>query len=445
MKTTGYQPPVRTYAGIRPVHSIYLINDHTITLPRGQVVILYGPGGIGKGRIVCNFAGRNSRGENASGEPGTTIMITPEDDSAETVAWRLRAERADLDRVIDMTTLDGGAPFRLDAKGGSRASSEMALARAASELRDKIDQLAAHDDEQRRLGVTDPALLANPTLVIIEPLLAVVGAAAINSDSGARHVLAPLQKIAEETGVTVLITHHSTKGGGDVAGSRAIINAPRVVYEMSRDPDHAQVAMITLRKGNSLAMDGGSRFMIDGAGTDARVMWAKPRAEILADQATAIPAWRMRALAGPLTAIDGAQTEPVPDFARMSDADRLDHLEQMHGMRVGALRRQPGYLRETLVQIHGLRPDDAMVPHRHAAAGRVMLALPAGAPAGEDDTTREPRKPAVAEEAPPVPDDGAGEGSAPAPSADGGTAPRGTQQPPPPVIVRHPHRKRGRR
>lgn len=428
MTTSGYRSPVRTYAGIRPVHSIYLINDHTITLPRGHVVILYGPAGIGKGRIAANFAARNSRGENAAGEPGTTIMITPEDGPAETVAWRLRAEQADLDRVIDMTTLDGGAPFRLDAKGGSKASSEMALARAAAELRSKIDELADHDDEQRRLGVTGPALLANPTLVIIEPLLAVVGAGAINTDSGARRVLAPLQKIAEETGVTVLITTHTTKGGSDVAGSRAIINAPRVVYEMSRDPDHAQVAMITLRKGNSLAMDGGSRFMIAGDGTDARVVWARPRAEILADADAAIPDWRARALHGPLTAIDGAHTAPVPDFTAMADADRLDHLEQMHGMRVSALRRQPGYLRETLAQLHQLRPDDALVPHRHSA-GRVMLALPAApeAPAGENYTTREPRQPAVAEEAPPVPDDG------------------GTRQPPPPVLVHRPRRKKARR
>lgn len=372
--TTEYAPPLDTYAGVRPERTIYLFSDHTITLPRGHVVLLCGMGGVGKGMVAVDFAARVSRGETASGEPGTTIMVTPEDDAQETVAWRLRAARADTRRVVDLTTLDGGAPFRLDATRAGTGS--------VGQLRATIDRLAEFDDRQRLSGITDPARLANPVLVVIEPLLACVTAGSIHTDTGARHVLAPLQQLARETGVTVLITHHMTKGGGDVAGSRAIVNAPRLVYEIVRDPDHDQVALITLRKTNIMGTKGGSRYMIAGDGTDARVVWARPQAELEDDPEQDRPGllpWRARALKGPLAAIDGAQLEPVRPFDRMRQGDMVAHMRAMHN------GTTPDFLeRSTLIALHNVRHDaDALVPHRHGKI-RAMLAITAG---GETDDT----------------------------------------------------------
>lgn len=416
-----YAPPVDTYAETRPMPTIYLMRE-PITLIRGHVIMLCGMGGVGKGMVVVDAAARTSRGETASGEPGTTIMVTPEDDVQETVAWRLRAADADLRRIIDMTTLDGGAPFRLDATKAGTGS--------VGQLRAMVDRLQKHDEELRRKGITDPARMSNPLLVVIEPLLATVTAGSIGSDTGARAVIAPLQKLARETGVCVLVSHHMTKGGRDVAGSRAIVNAPRVVYEIVKDPHHDQVAIVTLKKTNIMGTTGGSRYMIAGEGTDAHVVWARPAPgiECTDDEIPGVPDWRARALRGPLTAIDGAQLRPVGAFERMRQGDMVAHLQAMHG---GA----PDFLQaSTLIALHNVRHDaDALIPHRHGAA-RKLLAITAGqTPAGEDDTTREPRHPAAQTEAPPVPGNGAGDRTTAGPRAARASSARGAQPPPPPA------------
>lgn len=362
-----------TYASEPLVPTIHLFRDHTITLPRGHVVVLFGPGGVGKGMLSVDFAARNSRGENAAGEPGTTFMVTPEDDINETVAWRLRAAGADTRRVIDKTTLSGGAPFRLGAAGGAGSGMAKALTTAMTvgELRGDILALQEYDDKLREAGETDPALYANPTLVIIEPLLACTDGGSLATDAGARSVLAPLQELAADTGVCVLITHHSTKGGGDIAGSRAMLNAPRIVYEIARKKGEP-FAQITLNKANIMGLSGSSRYAIVGEGTDAHVAWADKDGNIIGrvPQIDGLPAWRARALAGPLTAIQGAELRPVAAFEEMSDAERLLHLGDMHGMpayRAQALASTPGYLREMLVNLHRIRHDQmAVVPHRHA-------------------------------------------------------------------------------
>jgi hypothetical protein len=411
-----YQPPRglgRTYADEHLVRPVLLFNDHTIIVPRGQVVVIAGMGGTGKGFVSADFAGRNSRGENAAGEPGTSVLITPEDDQRTAVGWRLKAAGADMRRVIDFTSY-GGTAFRLDPDAGD------ASIRA---LRARIDGLLKHDDELRKAGVTDPARLANPTLVMIEPLLGTVDGGrkgATISDGGfRRHIFEPLAELAAQTGVCVVLFHHMTKGGKDIAGSRAIRNAPRWVYVI--EMEHG-IRTITGEKTSNVAFNG-SRYWIAGDSIDdTRVYW--DRGPVPLGEQEPLPAWHQRALAGPLKAIAGAHLEPVEPFERMGDGARLAHLEQMHGLpphRALAVRKAPqGYLRDLLDGLHANGHDaNAVVPHRHGAR-MPILAITAGERRTDGD------RPATAEEAArpgaAVADGSAGDGGTPEPGGKSAAA-----------------------
>jgi len=85
---------------------------------------------LGKGQLMCDLAARvaNSHSESVSsdsGETGSVIMITLEDDLSETVAYRLRAAGANLARVHDMTLLGSRVTVRtvrVTAPGRERRS-----------------------------------------------------------------------------------------------------------------------------------------------------------------------------------------------------------------------------------------------------------------------------------------------------------------------------------
>lgn len=357
-----------TYASEPLVPTVYLMRE-PVPLVRGHVIVAYGPGGIGKGMVAMSLAALNSLGVNAAGQPGTTVMITPEDDINETVAWRVRASGADPRRIVNLTTFDDGERFRLGVSGKTQAQrreAELAGLLSMQRLEEVITDLQAHDEELERAGVTDPALYANPTLVVIEPLLACVSGNLLATDDGARSVIEPLQKLAARTGVCVLITHHSTKGNADIAGSRAMLNAPRYVYEFAPPKAGSRACTVSLRKGNKLPAFTAA-YAIVGEPPDGQVVWGTPGGVLGTPEQ--VEGWRARALRGPLAAIEGAYLDPVPAFADLDDAEKMAHLSAMHGgpplrAPVPAL---PGHTRQLLADMHD-RDELPVVPHRHDAA-----------------------------------------------------------------------------
>ena len=86
----------------------------------GQVVLLTGPGGCGKSFLTANWAAAATRGElpGLDGEPGNVGFINMEDDPNTSTAWRLRAENAELGRIIDLTESAAGEPAELPRDAG---------------------------------------------------------------------------------------------------------------------------------------------------------------------------------------------------------------------------------------------------------------------------------------------------------------------------------------
>ena len=89
-----------SYAEIPELPTLWLWDQR---IPRGDVTLLFGEGAVGKGRMLCDLIARVTTGAPmplcAEGsDPGSVIVIQPEDDPNEQVAARLRASGADLGR-----------------------------------------------------------------------------------------------------------------------------------------------------------------------------------------------------------------------------------------------------------------------------------------------------------------------------------------------------------
>jgi hypothetical protein len=193
-------------------------------LPLGKLNLLAGDGGHGKSTLTLDVAACLTTGRPCFGltyeplPPSDVLLISCEDDFADTVVPRLlsaRADRCRVWRVDGIKTKDGKtAPFCLDHFQSMEAG------------------LSARPDVR---------------LVIIDPAGAYIGKAGIDDhkDSELRALLGPLAELAARRRVTILLVKHLVKGATakavhKVSGSTGYTNAVRaafVVAPSSEDPD----------------------------------------------------------------------------------------------------------------------------------------------------------------------------------------------------------------
>jgi hypothetical protein len=178
-------------------------------VPVGMTTLIVGDPGEGKSLWTCSIAAELSR----RGE--VVLMVTAEDALGATVRPRLEAAEADLQNVrfvrMRRHGLEDGIVLPDDVQ--------------------ELDRLIREHDA--RLAVIDP-LMAH----LAEP---------VNSwrDQSVRRALAPLHRMAEDTGCANCIVLHLNKGGGDkaiyrIGGSIGIPGAARSALLLARDPDDAE-------------------------------------------------------------------------------------------------------------------------------------------------------------------------------------------------------------
>jgi hypothetical protein len=185
-------------------------------LPRGRIVILEGDPGVGKSTITTDALARVSIGgtfpDGQAAPKGHGIVLSAEDDEADTIVPRLSAVGADLSQI---TVLRPGKP------DGSPLS-----------IPDDVDVL------RRLIGRVGASLL------VIDPLSAFL-AGRVNDyrDHHIRRALTPLSEVAQDTGCCIIVIRHWTKGTiSDKAihrgaGSIGIAGAARVVMAVGSHPD----------------------------------------------------------------------------------------------------------------------------------------------------------------------------------------------------------------
>jgi hypothetical protein len=228
-------------------------------IPRGDVTLLGGDSGIGKGFFMADLAARISRGDvMPDGTPGPAaghvVMITPEDDASTSTAWRLRSAHADLTMVHDLTMVQG-APWTVDDAG-------------LGTLRELI------------------TLCGGARLVVIDPLGAVTPVSLAADVTVRRRIIDPLRAVARDTGCAILIVHHLTKSGAaasartrtaakdGLGGSKGLTNVIRSMLSVTRDKNDPRIRTVDVVKSN-MAEDGAApvRYTLRGEWPDTHVVY----------------------------------------------------------------------------------------------------------------------------------------------------------------------------
>lgn len=183
------------------------------SIPLGAMVVIAGEPGLGKSQIAIRLAAGVTTGNGLpDGQPysniGSVIILANEDDAERTIRPRLEAAGADLNMVhiVEGVAREGGDTdlFQLDED--------------IAELRIKT------------------AELGDVRMIIIDPPGAYLGSQVDSyKDTDVRRVLAPLGKLAQDTGAVVLLVVHLNKRSDGspqqrIGGSTAWTAAPRAAY-----------------------------------------------------------------------------------------------------------------------------------------------------------------------------------------------------------------------
>lgn len=205
-------------------------------IPLGKLTLLAGDPGLGKSFVTLDIAARISAGrsfpDDATGEQalaGDVLLLSAEDDPADTILPRLEQMGARLDHV---TVLDH---VRCRDSGQIRRCARLDMDTEAIE--EALDALAA------------------PRLLIIDPISAYMGGVDSHRNADVREVLAALADMAQRRRLAVLAVTHLNKGAGGKAvyramGSLAFTAAARVVLMAKKHPDDPESRLLLPVKSN---------------------------------------------------------------------------------------------------------------------------------------------------------------------------------------------------
>jgi hypothetical protein len=221
-------------------------------IPQGKFVLTAGEGGIGKSFMSLDITQIISRGATWPDDPqtpvsqGDVIILTAEDDLAETVVPRLIALGADLDRVHALETA------RLP-NGDLRPVT--------------LDDIPRLEELIRRRPQT--------RLIIIDPMPSFLPPGTDDhKNAELRQVLGPLTEFAARYHVTINgITHvgktPTHQAVHRVLGSVAYSNAARAVWFVLLDPENAERRLMLPAKANLTPIRTGLAFTIK----DGVIVW----------------------------------------------------------------------------------------------------------------------------------------------------------------------------
>ena len=204
-------------------------------IPLGKLTLLDGDPGKLKSAITLDLAARISTGrEMPDGTPGLeggVVLLSFEDDPADTIRPRLDAAKANVSRILLLQAVGNGSEERLPS------------------IPDDLDAVREAVAELGAGGVT-------ARLIVIDPLMAAL-ASNVNShrDQDVRRALAQLEHLAEDLQVAVVVIRHLNKGESNKAlyrggGSIGIVGASRSALLVGDDRDHQGEHVLAVVKAN---------------------------------------------------------------------------------------------------------------------------------------------------------------------------------------------------
>lgn len=242
-------------------------------LPLGKLVVLAGDPGLGKSLMTLDIAARVSRGStwpirgDGNAISADVMVVSAEDDAADTIRPRLEAAGANLERIH---VIEG---IKERSKEGAERTRGWTLA--------DLPEL------ERRLYA-----LPEVSLLIVDPLSAFLAGTDSHKNADVRALLAPLADLARRHRLTVLAVSHLNKGGGPAiyrtTGSLAFVAAARAVYVVTKDKDDDKRRLVLPVKANLAPDLAGLAYRIGQAedGTP-RVEWEPEPVAVNPDEALA--------------------------------------------------------------------------------------------------------------------------------------------------------------
>jgi putative DNA primase/helicase len=237
-------------------------------VPLGMITMFAGDPKLGKSLVTLAMAAAVSRGlplpmSDLPSRPGSTILMSAEDDPNRTIVPRLEAAGADKTKVHVLESI-------VLANGFETLPS----------LRADVDAITAA-----------AARLGDCRLIVIDPVSAYLKGIDDNRNADLRGVLNPLKTLAERLCAAIVLVSHLTKRGSAngkhrVMGSVAYIGASRANHLFvadPHDPSGRRVLMLDIG-GNVAAPARTLAYVIDDRGDGPRVEWsAEPVAMISRD------------------------------------------------------------------------------------------------------------------------------------------------------------------
>lgn len=262
-------------------------------VPLGKITLVAGDPGLGKSFLTMDLIARVTTnglipaggGECVRG--GSVVLLSAEDDLADTIRPRLDAAGADVDRVHALTTirLPGGRPQPFDLT---------------------------------YLPHLERAIVRSPDcrLVVIDPVTSYVGGGVDDyKGTSLRTVLGPLCDLAARRRVSVVIVTHLNKGSGTkalnrITGSISYAALARAAWLVIRDADDPGRRLFLSVKNNLAPDPSGLAYRI----IDGRVVWEDTTITMTANDA-------MCAEANPRGANPGPEG-PAPARDRVDRGDK---------------------------------------------------------------------------------------------------------------------------
>jgi hypothetical protein len=221
----------------------------------GKLTIVAGEPGLGKSQLMCAIAAVVTTGDQWPGGEGTApigsvIILSAEDDAADTIKPRLEAARADVEKIFIVS-----AVHQVDGKG-----------RRGFNIQVDLELL---EEAIKRIG--------DVRLVVIDPVSSYLGKVDSHRNAELRAVLEPLGEMAARLGVAIVAITHLNKAGGSSANSRfigsiAFVAAARAAFIVARDPDDAERRLFLPTKNNLGPEGSGLGFRIGTVETPGGIL-----------------------------------------------------------------------------------------------------------------------------------------------------------------------------